>query len=71
MTAAKPNIEELKPLEEMLPKDKIETTEPNKDKVLTKLMIKAPADALSDIANSILETYGADELVMTFMLEKS
>ena len=68
MTAAKPNIEELKPLEEMLPKDKIETTEPKN--VLAKLMLKAPADDLADILASILTAYGSDELVMTFMLEK-
>ncbi len=68
MTAAKPNIEELKALETMLPKEKIEKTEPKN--VLVKMMMKAPADDLADILRSVLETYGSDELVMTFMLEE-
>ena len=71
MTATKPNIEELKALETMLPKEKIESTEPNKDKVLVKLMMKAPADDLADTISGILTTYGSDELVVTFMLEKA
>ena len=71
MTASKLNIEDLKTLESMLPKEKIESAEPNKDKVLVKLMMKAPADDLADTISSILTTYGSDELVMTFMLEKA
>lgn len=65
MTAAKPNIEELKTIEEQLKKDTKE-----EKVVVTKLMIKAPADDLESIVSSILDVHGSDELIMTLMLEK-
>lgn len=65
MTATKPNIQELKTIEEQLKKDNKEEKE-----VITKLMVKAPADDLESIVSSILDVHGSDELIMTLMLEK-
>ena len=65
MTATKPNIQELKTMEEQVKKGNKEEKE-----VITKLMVKAPADDLESIVSSILDVHGSDELIMTLMLEK-
>ena len=66
MTAAKPNIEELMPIESQLKKDSN-----SESKVLTKMMMKGDSSDLADVASSIILSYGDDaELVMTLMIEK-
>ena len=70
----------LQKIAEMMPKQKVEETEPKN--VLTKMMIEGRADKLLSILTTIMNTYiekdsyGSDSgsktknLVMTFMLEE-
>ena len=52
-----------------IPKEKIEATEPKN--VLAKMMVKAPADSLSEIVGQLLESYdNGQDIIMTLMLEK-